>query len=155
MSIREYAHCERNRYRTGVGRFRNYTLRCNRDKGRVVRQTRAMTLGKFPGFWITLVTLGIARARWVDATNKALGRGGAGFWFAWFLPPFAYYGVAGRMNEALNAAGSTHRESPLACFFLLGFPFIGTKMRLRRGVSRLTDVHRVGQMAVAPSAQTA
>lgn len=114
-----------------------------------------MTLGQFPGFWITLVTIGIARARWVDATNQALGRGGAGFWFAWFLAPFAYYGVAGRMNEALRAVGSTHRESPLACFFLIGLPFIGTKKRLRRGVSRINDVHRVGQHAGAPSPQPA
>lgn len=114
-----------------------------------------MTLGQFPGFWITLVTIGIARARWVGATNQALGRGGAGFWFAWFFAPFAYYGVAGRMNEALRAVGSTHRESPLACFFLIGWPFIGTKMRLRRGVSRINDVHRVGQHASVPSAQPA
>jgi hypothetical protein len=114
-----------------------------------------MALGKFPGFWITLVTIGISRARWVEATNHGLGGGGAGFWFAWFLAPFAYYGVAVRMNEALRAVGSTHRESPLACFFLVGWPFTGTKKRLRRGVDRINDVHRVGQYASVLSSHPA
>ncbi|MDB5716461.1 MAG: hypothetical protein JWO15_3858 [Sphingomonadales bacterium] len=115
---------------------------------RNLRHTHPMNLRQFPGFWITLFTIGIARARWVDATNHTLGRGGAGFWFAWFLAPFAYYGVAGRMNDAMAAVGSTHKESPLACFFLVGWPFIGTKKRLRRGVNRFNDVHRVGQRSM-------
>lgn len=100
-------------------------------------------LKTFPGFWLNLVTLGIARANWIAGTNKALGRGGAGFWFAWFLVPFANYGVTGRLNEALAAAGSGHRESPMAVFWLTGFPFIGSKKRLRRASERLNDVLQV------------
>jgi hypothetical protein len=46
----------------------------------------ASRLQQFPGFWITLVTIGIARAIWIASTNRTLGRGGAGFLFAWFLP---------------------------------------------------------------------
>jgi len=105
-------------------------------------------LPTFPGFWLNLVTLGIARARWTSATNQQLARGGAGFWFAWFLAPFAYYGVTGRLNGALAAAGSGHRESPLLCFLLTGIPFIGAKKRLRRATERLNDALRVRQAAV-------
>jgi hypothetical protein len=102
-----------------------------------------------PGFWLNLLTLGIARARWVSAVNKRLGRGGAGFWFAWLLTPFANFGVTGRINEALAAAGSAHRESPVWCFLLTGFPFIGSKKRLKRGTTFLNEALRVRQAAVA------
>lgn len=102
-----------------------------------------------PGFWLNLLTLGIARARWVGHANRQLGRGGAGFWFAWFLSPFAYYGIAGRLNEALAATGSTHRESPLLCFLLTGWPFVGAKKRLRRATVRLNDALHVRQVAAA------
>lgn len=111
-----------------------------------------MTLSEYPGFWITLVTLGIARALWISRTNETFGRGGAGFWFAWLLMPFAHYGVAGRLNESLAAAGSMHRESPFLCFLLTGFPFIGAKKRLRRGVAFYNDALRVRGAATPPAA---
>ncbi len=96
------------------------------------------TVTKAPGFFLNLFTLGIAMAQWVGRTNKTLGRGGAGFWFAWLLAPFAYYGLAGRLNVALAAQGSRTKVSPLACFFLAGFPFIGSRKRLGRGADALT-----------------
>lgn len=105
------------------------------------------TLQQYPGFWISFFTLGIARARWIAAANRTLGRGGAGFWFAWFLMIFAQYGVAKRLNQALAAAGSAHRESPFLVFLLCGWPFIGSKKRLRRGVSFLNDAGRVRAVA--------
>ncbi|MFC5731157.1 MULTISPECIES: hypothetical protein [Nocardioides] len=106
-----------------------------------------MSLSPFPGFWIALFTLGIARASWISSTNRTLGRGGAGFLFAWFLPFCANYGVTGRLNETLAAAGSSHRESPWLVFWLTGWPFIGSKKRIRRAVSYLNDAHRVHQSA--------
>lgn len=104
-------------------------------------------LPPYPGFWISALTLGIARGRWIATVNKQLGRGGAGFWFAWLLLPFAQYGVTGRLNEALAAAGSGHRESPLAVFLLTGWPFIGSKKRLRRATAFLNDAHQVRRMS--------
>lgn len=101
-----------------------------------------------PGFWLNLITIGIARARWVSAANRQFGDG-AGFWFAWLLVPFANYGVTGRLNGALATAGSSHRESPVLCFLLTGFPFIGSKKRLRRGTMRLNDALRVRHAAAA------
>jgi hypothetical protein len=100
-------------------------------------------LNEYPGFWMNLITLGIARALWTSRANTQLGRGGAGFWFAWFLFPFANYGVAGRLNEALAAAGSGHRESPMLVFWLTGWPFIGSKKRLRRATAFYNDAIRV------------
>lgn len=100
--------------------------------------TRTAPIDSAPGFLHNLFTLGISMARWVDRTNKALGRGGAGSLFAWFLPGFAYYGLAGRLNDALAAQGSRTRVSPLACFFLAGFPFIGSRRRLGRAADALT-----------------
>ena len=99
-----------------------------------------MTITKVPGFWANLFTLGIAMARWVSATNKALGRGGAGFWFAWLLAPFAYYGLAKRINDQLRAQGSRTHISPLMCFFFVGWPFIGSRKRLGRGADALVRV---------------
>ena len=96
-----------------------------------------MTITKAPGFWLNLLTLGIAMARWVDRTNKTLGKGGAGFWFAWLLAPFAYYGLAKRLNEALAVQGSRTRISPMACFWLVGWPFIGSRKRLGRAADAL------------------
>lgn len=96
-----------------------------------------------PGFLINLVTLGIARARWIAEANRHLGQGGAGFLFAWFLQAFANYGLAGRFNQALGAAGSAHTESPILCFLLTGWPFIGAKKRLQRATERLNDARRV------------
>lgn len=100
-------------------------------------------LSTYPGFWISLLTLGIARGSWIASTNKTLGRGGAGFLFAWLLMSFAHYGVAGRLNEALASVGSSHRESPFLCFLLTGFPFIGSKKRLRRATAFYNDALRV------------
>lgn len=108
-----------------------------------------MSLPQFPGFWITLVTLGIARASWIARTNRTFGRGGAGFLFAWLLPFCANYGVTGRLNEALADAGSGHRESPWLVFWLTGWPFIGSKKRIRRAVDYLNDAQRVRQGAAA------
>ncbi|KRA32488.1 hypothetical protein ASD81_13085 [Nocardioides sp. Root614] len=100
-------------------------------------------LSNYPGTWISIFTLGIARASWISSTNKTLGRGGAGFLFAWFFMAFAQYGVTGRLNEALAAAGSAHRESPILVFLLTGFPFIGSKKRLRRATSFYNDAQAV------------
>lgn len=104
-------------------------------------------ISQYPGFWISALTLGIMRAKWIATTNELLGRGGAHFWFAWFLMPFAQYGITGRLNEALAAAGSNHRESPLAVFLLSGWPLIGSKKRLRRATERLNDVTQVRTLA--------
>lgn len=101
----------------------------------------------YPGFWINLFTLGIVRARWIVGVNRQLGKGGAGFWFAWLLMPFANYGITGRLNEALAAAGSSHRESPIWVLLLTGLPFIGSKKRLHRAAERLNDSLRVRQSA--------
>ncbi len=102
-----------------------------------------MRLDKYPGFWLSLVTLGIVRALWFAESNRRLGQGGAGFVFAWFLMPFAAYGITGRINNALAQTGSGHRESPILCFLLFGFPFIGAKKRLRRGSEALNNAHSV------------
>lgn len=114
-------------------------------------------LNEFPGTIVTIFTLGIARAKWIAETNRHLGAGGAGFLFAWFFPPFANYGVVDRMNNALAAAGSGHRESPILCFLLNGWPFFGAKKRMRRGTEALNNawavrnqVHAGGQAPAAP-----
>jgi hypothetical protein len=85
-----------------------------------------------PGFWLNLFTLGIVQAKWVAAVNSGLRQGGAGFLFAWFLAPFANYGLANRLNAAHQALGSSIRISPLACFFFTGWAFIGARKRLKR-----------------------
>lgn len=103
----------------------------------------------YPGTIVYLVTLGIVRAKWIAATNIQLGRGGAGFWFAWLLMPFANYGLTARLNEALAASGSTHRESPFWCFFWSGFPFWGSKKRISRAVTRLNDVQGARESVAA------
>ena len=108
-------------------------------------------LKDFPGTLIAVFTLGIARAKWIAETNRQLGAGGAGFLFAWFLSPFANYGVVDRMNNALAAAGSHHRESPILCFLLNGWPFIGAKKRMKRGTQALNNAWAVRQQA-APAA---
>lgn len=99
-----------------------------------------------PGFFVNLLTFGIARARWISDANRVLNHK-TGFLFAWFLQGFANYGLAGRFNQALAAAGSAHTESPIACFLLTGWPFIGAKKRLGRATERLNDAHRVRQSA--------
>lgn len=104
-----------------------------------------------PGFFANLFTLGILRASWIAKANREFG-GGAGFWFAWFLQPFANYGLAGRFNAALRSLGSSHTESQILCFFLTGFPFIGAKKRLKRATSYYNDAlgvrgQREGQAA--------
>lgn len=101
-------------------------------------QSAQASLTRVPGFFINLFTLHIAMAQWVARTNKALGRGGAGFLFAWLLAPFAYYGLAGRLNSALAAQGSRTRISPLACFLFPGFPLIGSRKRLGRAADALS-----------------
>jgi len=112
-------------------------------------------LKEFPGTLVTVFTLGIARARWIAETNRQLGAGGAGFVFAWFLSPFANYGVVDRMNNALAAAGSGHRESPILCFLLNGWPFIGAKKRMKRGTQALNNAWAVGHQAAGPVDQMA
>lgn len=104
-------------------------------------------LKDFPGTLVTVFTLGIARAQWIAETNRQLGAGGAGFLFAWFFSPFANYGVMDRMNSALAAAGSGHRESPFLCFLLTGWPFIGAKKRMKRGTQALNNAWAVRQQA--------
>lgn len=112
-------------------------------------------LDSFPGTIVNLFTLGIARGRWIAETNKRLGQGGAGFWFAWLLSPFANYGVVGRMNNALAQAGSSHRESPFLCFLLNGFPFIGAKKRMRRAAEALNNAYAVRQQATSVASHAA
>lgn len=102
---------------------------------------------RYPGTLLAIVTFGILRAKWVADVNKQLGRGGAGFLFAWFLQPFANYGITGRLNAALAQAGSGHSESPILVFLLSGWPFIGSKKRLGRATDRLNDALRVRQSA--------
>lgn len=97
---------------------------------------------KPPSFFANLFSLGIARARWISHANKELSHH-TGFLFAWFLQPFANYGLARRLNGALEAAGARHHESPFWCFWLTGWPFIGANRRMRRGFSRLNDVWAV------------
>lgn len=106
-----------------------------------------MTISEYPGFWVSLLTLGIARARWIAATNRALAQGGSGFWFAWLLMPFANYGVTGRLNTALASLGSSHRESPVLVFLLTGWPFIGSKKRLRRATAFFNQATMVRRTA--------
>lgn len=112
-------------------------------------------LKDFPGTLITVFTLGIARAKWVAETNRQLGAGGAGFLFAWFFPFFANYGVVGRMNNALAAAGSGHRESPFLCFLLIGWPFVGAKKRMKRATHALNNAWAARQQAAAVVNQAA
>ena len=103
-----------------------------------------------PPSWIhNLVTLGIARARWIAESNRRLGQGGAGFWFAWFLLPFAHYGLAKRMTGALRQAGATHTVSAFWCFWLTGWPLIGANKRMKRGTQALNDVATVHARATA------
>src|SRR3954453_4790309 len=105
-----------------------------------------------PSWIVNLLTLGIARARWIAESNRRLGQGGAGFWFAWFLLPFANYGLAQRMTAALRGAGSSFTVSPLLCFWLTGWPFIGSTKRFKRGTQALNDAHSVRQqMASTPA----
>lgn len=104
-----------------------------------------------PGFFANVFTIGILRALWIRDTNRQLGRGGAGFAFAWFLMPFAYYGLAGRLNEALAQGGSSHRVSEVACLLLSTFPFIGARRRLKRGVEAL-NVAQTVRPGIATSA---
>lgn len=112
-------------------------------------------LKDFPGTLVTVFTLGIARAKWIAETNRQLGAGGAGFIFAWFLSPFANYGVVDRMNSALAAAGSGHRESPILCFLLNGWPFIGAKKRMKRGTQALNNAWGALQQAAGVVSQAA
>lgn len=106
-----------------------------------------------PGFFASLFTLGIARARWIAYANDHFNQGGAGFWFAWLLQPFANYGLAQRFNVALAAAGTQHRESPVWCFLLTGWPFIGSKRRMKRATERLNDALRIRQQPPAAAVQ--
>lgn len=102
-----------------------------------------------PIWFVNLFTLGIARARWIAGSNRSLGQGGAGFWFAWFLLPFANYGLAQRMTTALRQAGSSFRVSAFWCFWLTGWPFIGSAKRLKRGTQALNDAYAVRQQAAS------
>lgn len=113
---------------------------------------RMVRLETPPSWIVSLFTLGIARARWIAESNRRLGQGGAGFWFAWFLPPFANWGLAKRMTAALRQAGSSFTVSPFWCFWLTGWPFIGSAKRLKRGTNALNNAHSVQQQAAAVSA---
>jgi hypothetical protein len=114
------------------------------------KPSRLMTpLEAPPGFIPNLFTLGIARARWVAGANQALAQGGAGFWFAWFLLPFANYGLAERLNGALRQAGSSHQVSPVLCFLFTGWPLFGATRRFKRGVAAYNDAIGVGVPAAA------
>jgi hypothetical protein len=105
-----------------------------------------------PPVWIVnLFTLGISRARWIAESNRRLGQGGAGFWFAWFLLAFANYGLAERMTGALRQAGSSFAVSAVACFFLTGWPLIGSNKRFKRGTQALNDAYSVRQQAAPPA----
>ncbi|HET7690503.1 MAG TPA: hypothetical protein VFK41_09000 [Nocardioidaceae bacterium] len=96
-----------------------------------------------PSWIVNLFTLGIARARWVAGMNRSLAQGGAGFLFAWFLMPFAAYGLARRLNLAHAAVGSSIKTSALACFWLCGWPFVGHVRRLKRGAEAYASVLNV------------
>ncbi|MCM0620305.1 hypothetical protein [Nocardioides bruguierae] len=116
------------------------------------RSDRDITMAHFdmpPGFWLNLFTFGIARALWISRTNKTIGRGGARFWFAWFLQAFANYGLADRLNLLLSEAGSRHRISPFWCFLLTGIPLIGAKRRMKRAMAALLDAQGVLLRAAA------
>ena len=107
-----------------------------------------------PSWIVNLFTIGIARAKWIAQSNERLAQGGAGFMFAWFLQPFANYGLADRLNNALRAAGSSHQVSPVLCFFLTGWPFIGSNKRFRRGTRAYNDAVNVRTQAQAHAAGT-
>lgn len=106
-----------------------------------------------PNWFVNIFTLGILRALWIAESNRRLKQGGAGFAFAWFLLPFAQYGLAKRMTLALAQVGSSHKVSPLACFWLAGWPFIGAHRRLKRGTQAYNDALGVmGQQALGHQA---
>jgi hypothetical protein len=110
-----------------------------------------MRLETPPSWVVSLFTLGIARARWIAEANRRLGQGGAGFWFAWLLLPFANYGLAQRMTAALREAGSSFTVSAFWCFWLTGWPLIGSAKRLKHGTRALNDAYSVRQLVEAPS----
>jgi hypothetical protein len=85
-----------------------------------------------PGFLFNWLTIGIARAKWISGVNHQLNHK-TGAVFAWFLAPFACYGLAKRLTAANAQLGSSQPASPLACFFLCGWPLIGSARRLKRG----------------------
>jgi len=97
------------------------------------RELSAMSTAA-PSFWRNLSTLGIAQARWIADVNAALGHKGGRFMFAWFLSPFANYGVSRRINAAHQSVGSSTRISPIACFVFTGLPGIGVRERLKRSI---------------------
>lgn len=59
------------------------------------------------------------------------------------------------MNNALAAAGSGHRESPILCCLLTGWPFIGAKKRMKRGTRALNNAWAVRQQAAGVVNQAA
>jgi hypothetical protein len=104
-----------------------------------------MPLSAPPSFLANLFTLGIARARWISATNQALGHS-TGFLFAWLLQTFANFGLAGRFNDALRAAGSSHSVPQVVVFLFAPWPFFGAPAQFRRGVAAL-NASRAGTPA--------
>jgi hypothetical protein len=106
----------------------------------------SIVIRKPPGFFVNVFTVGIARALWISRANRML-KHRTGFWFAWLLQPFAFYGLAKRLNIALERTGSSHRESPFWCFWLTGIPLIGTTRKMRRGFRRLNDAWAVQHQA--------
>jgi hypothetical protein len=110
-------------------------------------------LNACPGFWKNLFTIGISYARWVAAMNRELKQGGAGFWFAWLLVPWANFGLAKRLNGAHAAIGSTVSNSPFWAWFFTGWPFIGTRKRLARSANVLAVAVNAQRNAVAQGQQ--
>lgn len=96
-----------------------------------------------PGWLLGLITLGVLPARWVKATNRALGRGGAGFWFALDLTHFAHDELATRINQELAIRGSEQRISPLFCFVFTDFPILGASRKLNGGIAMILDASAV------------
>ena len=107
-----------------------------------------------PGFLFNLLTIGIARAKWVSAVNAQFGHK-TGTLFAWLLPWAAHYGLAKRLTAANASVGSSHKTSHWACFWLCGWPLIGSARRLRRGAQAYADAISVQQHAMTPVASPA
>ena len=107
-----------------------------------------------PGFIFNLLTIGIARAKWVSAVNAQLGHK-TGTLFAWLFPWAAHYGLAKRLTAANASVGSSHKTSHWACFWLCGWPLIGSARRLRRGAQAYADAINVREHAMTPVASHA
>lgn len=95
-----------------------------------------------PNWFINMLTLGIARARWVSGVNKQLNHN-TGTLFAWLLGAFASYGLAKRLTAANASVGSSVTVSHWASFWLFGWPLIGSARRLKRGAEAYANALNV------------